>query len=382
MVDYLTLVAAALRTVFTAPWPQNARHCQMLLLFVCVWPPLKVVTAICMALDHLLYPGFRKVKVTEPLFIVGNLRTGSTLLYRTLARDEQAYSCHRLVDMYLPAVTMKRAAAVLGRVDAALGGHGVRWLERAERRLFRAHSRIHETGWFKPEEDDFLLFNYLCAASMFELFPHVRRFRRFLFLDREMAAPERRRVMSCYYGLVQRQLYHQGAHKRFVSKNPLFTTRLQALAATFPDARFVCLVRNPANTVASTASLLHSIWYATGALPPGRRNTEQVLEFCRAFYAYPEEVLRPMGDRACFVVYDRLVADPARTIRELLAGLALPVPVSLEGVLAQANARQACWRNPHHYDTGTWGLTEEEIRLLFGAVYARYAFPEPGATIG
>lgn len=382
IVDYFTLLAAAARTVLTAPWPQNWRRLKFLFLFAVIWPLLKTITVPCLLLDHVFYPDFRKVRIKEPIFIVGNLRTGSTLLYRTLARDEQAFSFYRMLDAFLPAITMKRAASALGRLDEALGGHGVRLLQRMDETFLAEYSRIHDTGFLKPEEDDFALLTDLCSASMFELFPAVRRFRRFFFLDQEMSEPERRWVMSRYLGLVRRQLYHQGAHKRFVSKNPLFTNKLGALAATFPDARFVCLVRNPVSTVASTASLFHFVWHETGALPPGERNMEQVMEFCRTFYRYPEEKLRPMGDRAAFVIYDDLVADPSSTIRRIFEGFGFPVPASLEGVLAEANVQQTSWRNPHRYSTRAWGISEDEIYKEFEDVYVQYGFPPPEPTAG
>ena len=38
VVDYFTLIGAALRTVLTAPWPQNWRRFKWLFIFAIIWP--------------------------------------------------------------------------------------------------------------------------------------------------------------------------------------------------------------------------------------------------------------------------------------------------------------------------------------------------------
>lgn len=378
VIDYFTLLAAATRTVLTSPWPQNWRRFKFLFLFAVVWPLIKAVSVPCLCLDHLFYPGFRKVRVRDPLFIVGNLRTGSTLLYRTLARDTESFACFRMLDAFLPAITMKRAAAALGRMDAALGGYGARVLYRIDRAFLAEYSRIHDTGFLKPEEDEFALLVDMCSACMFELFPAVQRFRRLFFVDQEMSEREKRWVMRRYMGIVRRQLYHLGPHKRFLSKNPLFTNKIEALARTFPDARFVCLVRNPVNTVISTASLFHFVWHQTGALPPGERDMKQVLEFCGTFYRYPHTALANLEQRSSFVRFQDLVSDPAHTIRATFSAVELEIPDSLEPVLASVNDRQRRYRSRHRYTPECWGLSASEIYEEFEDIYEHYGFPRPG----
>jgi hypothetical protein len=383
VLDYFTLLAAAARTVLTAPWPQNWRRFKFLFLFGVIWPVLKAISLPCLLLDHVLYPGFRKVQVREPLFIVGNWRTGSTLLYRTLARDEESVACFRMIDAFLPAITMKRAAAWLARVDGWLGGYGRRLVLAMDERFLAEWSKIHDTGFLKPEEDEFALIVDFCSAAMFELFPMVKRFRRLFFVDQEMPRVQQEFVMRRYHALAQRQLYHLGPHKRFVSKNPLFTFKIRSLAREFPDASFVCLVRNPVSTVLSTASLFHFVWHETGALPPGQRDMGTVLEFCHQGYQHAALALSELpAARWTVMRFDALVADPGGSVERLWDRFGWPLPASLGAVLADAGARQRGWKTRHAYDAADWGITPGEIYRDFEYVYREHGFEPPAEHQG
>jgi len=381
VVDYFTLIGAALRTVLTAPWPQNWRRFKWLFIFAIIWPILRLSIVFFLALDHLIYPGFRKQKITRPLFIVGNLRTGSTLMYRTLAEASDDYACFRMLDAFMPAISMKRAVAFLGRVDAKLGGYGARVVKYLDEAFLDEYSRIHDTGFLKPEEDEFALLNYMCSAAMYELFPAVRRFRRLFYVDQEMSTGEQDRIMRRYMNMVKRQLYHAGGDKRFLSKNPLFTNKLGVLRRTFPDARFACLVRHPVNTVLSTASLFHFVWHETGALPPDQKDMGTVLEFCRCFYNQPRKCLHDLDSRQlCVLKFDDLVRDPGVAMRNMLNDFDFPISDNLDEILQAAGPKQKRYKSQHSYSLAAWGVTENEIYEQFQDVYAEHNYTRPEAA--
>lgn len=80
--DCFAMIADGVRTLGAPTWTQRWRRLRFVALLVFVLPPLALLTHLCLALDHLLFPGFKKVKIEKPIFIVGNLRTGSTFLHR------------------------------------------------------------------------------------------------------------------------------------------------------------------------------------------------------------------------------------------------------------------------------------------------------------
>jgi len=381
ILDWFTLVGSCARTVVTAKWPQNARRLVWLFAFGLGWPLIKLASLVMILMDYIFYPGFRKVEVKEPLFIVGNWRTGSTLLYRTLARDDQSVSCFTMLDAFCVSIVMKRVVAMVWRVDRALGGFLYKGLEAFDEVFLREWSRIHDTGFLKPEEDDHVLFLDFASGAVFELFPMVRRFRRLFFVDREMPSIQQEFVMQRYHKLVKRQLYHQGPHKRFVSKNPMFTHKIASLSKQFPDAKFVHLVRNPVNTVVSAASMMHFVWHETGALPPGEQDMETILEMVHSGYQHAHHCRGFIPEENWVDVrFDDLAADPGGTVRMLYAHFGWEVPDSLENVLTTAGKRQKKWKTKHSYTPEEFGTSAEEIYEQFAYVYEEHDFPPPEAA--
>ncbi len=312
---------------------------------------------------------------------MGNLRTGSTLMYRTLAEDTENYAYFRMLDAFMPAISMKRLVGAMGKVDGWLGGYGARLVKYLDEAFLDEYSRIHDTGFLKPEEDEFALLNYMCSASMYELFPAVRRFRRLFYVDQEMSEKEQDRVMRHYISMVKRQIYHAGGNQRFLSKNPLFTNKLGTLRRHFPDARFVCLVRHPVNTVLSTASIFHFVWHETGALAPDQQDMPTVLEFCRCFYNQPRKCLHDLDKKhLCVLEFNDLVKDPGVALRNMLQTFEFPISDNLEKILQAAGPKQKSYKSKNSYSLDAWGVTEDEIYEKFQDVYDEHNYARPEAA--
>ena len=80
-----------------------------LLLFYLVWPLGSLMHWLCFFLDDILFPGHKTQPIEKPLFIIGNLRSGSTFLHRLLSRDSETFTSLTTWDIYLtPSVTQKK----------------------------------------------------------------------------------------------------------------------------------------------------------------------------------------------------------------------------------------------------------------------------------
>ncbi len=363
--DYLTAVADAARTVLTAPGAQRWRRLRFLLLFVLVFPSLFLVGQLSMALDHLLFPGFRKVEIRRPVFIVGQPRTGTTYLYRTLAKDQGSFTCFRFIDFLFPSVLQKRLAAIVAAMDRALGAPGLRLLQHIDAAFLPDFAQIHRVGILEPEEDEYLLYHFMCSGTLWLLFPSVARFRRLLFLDTEAEPAEQQRVMARYRALAQRHLYHCGPETTLLSKNPWFTGKIASLERAFSDARFAMLERSPMQAIPSAASMMHFTWHNTGALPLGVQDMERVLAIYARYDAHARERLAALGSRAHVVRYHDFTADPQAAIEGLCGALDVSVSPVLAAVLAEERSKQRTRRSKHRYTLADFGLTEEQVRARF-----------------
>lgn len=376
--DYLALLCSSLRVILTSRWPQGLHRLGFLALFLTVWPLFTGLGRLCMALDRLLYPGLREVEVRHPVFIVGTWRTGSTFLHRTLAQDQDTFASLRTVDQFLPAVVQKRAMWHLGRLDKALGGHVLRLLLWLDDRFLPAYSRIHDMGLLKVEEDEFMLLHSLSSTALHELFAEVPAFRRFLHFDRDTAPAQRQRAMELYREMVKRHLFHVGTDKHFLSKNPLFSTKIESLRQVFPDARFIHLVRDPMRAFPSTASLLHHIWHAAGTLHPDESAPEWVMEQCALLIRTSHQALDQLPDQHTYEIdFQELVSSPDPTIRAALSHLDLPLSDAMARILPVEKARGKRHKSKHSYELGDFDLTEEGIYEDLEDLYEIYGWPVP-----
>ena len=124
-----------------------------LLVFV---PLVASFHAVCFFLDGVLFPGLHRVRVRDPVFLVGHARSGTTLLHRLMSRDAERFSSFMLYELYFPSLLQKRAIRALAACDRRwLGGFFERRVQAWEQKRYAATQDIHAMGLTKPEEDDF-----------------------------------------------------------------------------------------------------------------------------------------------------------------------------------------------------------------------------------
>lgn len=371
--DYAAGLADAASTVIRGPAARRWRRLGYLVAHATVLPAVWASSAVPLALDNLLYPGWAREPLERPLFIVGNHRTGSTFLHRLLAGDTQTFATFRLFELALPAVTQKRLVRAMGRVDAAVGGPLaalVRWLDA---RWATDYRDVHPMGITLPEEDEYVLFFRVASAAMWETFPDVPRMRRHFWSDTDMDPAELDGHLAFYRRVAQRQRHHLG-QGTWLSKNPLFSTRVRGLRRTFPDARFVYLVRDPRKVVASTASLLHAALSGVGALRSREQLMEMVHEICERMYGETLDNLADLPpERLVVVRQEDLVADLDGTLERMLEQVGLPYTDALRA--AAERARRDGPKKTHRYSLEDWGLTEADVIERYRGVMERWGYP-------
>src|SRR5512138_833435 len=113
----------------------TSKRIKFLLLFFLIWPMGTLIIWFCFFLDDILFPGYKTQPIEKPLFILGNLRSGSTFLHRLLSRDTETFTSLTIWDIFLtPSVTQKKITQFLARLDNQLGGYLHRLLHEFDRR--------------------------------------------------------------------------------------------------------------------------------------------------------------------------------------------------------------------------------------------------------
>lgn len=348
---------------------------------VSIVAPLLLILQIChwigFLLDEIFFRKYRAVIVRAPVFILGLPRSGTTFLHRMLARDTENYTTMQLWEMLLaPSITERKLLMALAAFDRWLGGFGLRFLHAFDKLVFARGNKIHKISLFQPEEDELLLLPLFSSIFMVHLFPFPQAIWHLVYFDSAMPPADKQRIMSFYRRCVQRHLYVHGPDKRFLSKNPAFTSKIDALDEYFPDAKVICNVRDPLEAVPSFLSYMH---YTSGCFDNDFRGysfRDKVLDITDHWYRYPMERLAYWPDnRHAIVRYDDLIANPCATTRDLYARLSLDISPAFAERLREEHVKSRAYRSEHTYSLSQYGLTAADILERFHYVIEYYGLP-------
>jgi hypothetical protein len=237
-----------------------------------------------------------------------------------------------------------------------------------------AAQEMHRTGLTEPEEDDFVLTFSMASGFWIVMAPYMGDLD-FYYVD-ERSPRARRRLMSFYKECVRRQLYANGGDRIHLSKNPTFCGRVESLLETFPDARFVVLLRDPSDTIPSLLKLLQQTWRYAGWDEASIQRSLRVLAD-QSFHAYhhPLDVLARHPEVPQAVVdYRDLVAAPKATVVDVYRRLGLDVSAEFDRILDEQERRARAHETTYRYSLEEFGLARDEIRTRLADLFARYGW--------
>ncbi|HEQ71679.1 MAG TPA: sulfotransferase [Spirochaetia bacterium] len=180
-----------------------------------------------------------------------------------------------------------------------------------------------------------------------------------------------------------RHLYAHGGQKTLLSKNPAFSPKIQSLIDTFPDARFIYLVRDPVETCTSTVSWF-SVWFNNFSSPTEEfPYKDETIELMKLWYSYPREVLaRLPRDRYLVIQYDDFVADPESTIIGIYKKFGVRLSPRFARTLKNETQKARHFKSSRETTAESIGMSKAEIRKRFAdvAAYIRDTSQKPVAA--
>ena len=312
---------------------------------------IKLLRARCRA-ERLLerYPEIADQPITRPVVILGPMRSGTTRLQRLLACDPR-FAVTRLFE------TLEPVPFGRGRDRRLLASAGITAFLRSANPLTHA---IHPTGPRQPEEE----FGHLSLSmhgAQFEVQWNVPGFARLC------ETRDTRPVYTELRHLLQLNAWarRERRERAWLLKCPQYTADPDALLHAFPDARLLCLTRDPVAVAGSSASLvmqqrrIHSNQVDPAAIgEEWLRKTVSRMERTSRFRQANPQV--PQLDLS----YEEVSADWRSAMRRVYDFLGWELPQRTVASMGRYLQTAKAHRN-HHYDLEQFGLSPRAVRAAF-----------------
>ena len=284
------------------------------------------------------HPGVGAKPITRPIVIVGQPRTGTTILYDLLAQDPQlraplSWEVDRPLPPPDPATsdTDVRIAEVQARIDLADS-------------LIPGFTAFHPIGALHAQEcvrmtaSDF-------RSMIFNTQYRVPNYNRWLLYDADMAPAYR------WHRQYLQHLQAQQSPQQWLIKSPAHMWHLDALAGEYPDAVVIQTHRDPLKVVASVSALVAHLRQMASdetSVPDAAASfaDDIVLGLERSIEARDDQAIA--AERFIDVQFTEFVADPLATIRGVYEHLDLELT-------AVAEQRMRAFLESHPGDGGGGG---------------------------
>ena len=212
-----------------------------------------------------------------------------------------------------------------------------------------------EVGFDRPQEDEFALCNLgLPSPYMKWAFPNTDASDGALDLA-DLPEADRRRWVAGFRRFLRRLAFRDP--RRQVLKSPTHTARVGALAAAFPGAQFVHIVRDPRAVFPSTVHTWRQMWGSVAFQEPTFDGVEEYVlsSFERMYRAFERDRPTLSEGQLHEVKYEDLIRDPVGEVGKIYERLGLAGFDRARPRLADYAAKSKSFRtNTHDMADDLW----------------------------
>ena len=340
-------------------------------LLICFW----VVVAIGRALDHILYPEFRRQKIRQPVFIIAPPRSGTTFLQKLLAKNRGTFAPVLMYQTIFPSITIQKIIQSVALASRQKGGLLFDISSWIERHCFGGWDGMHKMRFAEPEEDDGYFVYTFVTEAIYLLFPFVRALWGAGFAD-DLPPRQRRRLMRYYRSCLQRHLYLNGPEKILLSKATQLSGSIESLKLEFPDARIVNILRNPVESIPSHISVFYTVWnWVDPSIGKKSRESLEYAELAAAWFLHLEKNdITSRSENYLRIFYTDLVRHPDRAARSIYRHFGIPLTPSATRRIQKEAKRALEYKSSHQYTLEEYGLSSAWIKREVGGIMKRYDF--------
>jgi hypothetical protein len=346
----------------------------VLLLAMGIYLPAEALIWSGFILDEVFFPGYQEMKIRQPVFIIGNPRSGTTFLQRLLARDEENFLSMQTWEIFAaPSIITRKAFRLTVRAARTIGVQISRRIRKLEN-LWKESDRIHRLKLRAPEEDEYLFIHNFSTMKIWSFAAMEEDADPYIFFDDSIPNNQKGRLMDYYQACIRRHIYfHAGESKHYLSKNPNFSPAIGTLLDRFPDAKFIYLIRTPLKAIPSHVSLKEREWQMLGSPLEKYACRDFILRSSEHWYDYPLKKLKSLPtDQRVIVAFDDLVTNTQSTVQEIYHQLGLDLSPAFLGILDEETQKARDHRSQHHYSAEQMGIDPQALEQRYAEIIQEY----------
>ena len=352
----------------------TAKRLGILLLAFSIYLPIELLIWSGFLLDELFFPAYRQIKIRQPVFIIGNPRSGTTFLQRLLARDRYNFLSMRTWEIFgAPSIVMRKTIRLAARAARVLGVQISRRVHKLET-LWKESDSIHRLRLREPEEDEYLFIHNFSTMKIWSYAAMEDDADPYIYFDDKIPDLEKERMMDFYESCIQRYYYsHGGKIRHYLSKNPNFSPSIETLLDRYPDGKFIYLIRTPLKAVPSHISLKEREWQMLGSPLKKYACRDFILRLSEHWYEYPLQKLKQLPeDQQVVVSFDDLVTNTKKTVQEIYQRLGLDLTPEFLDLLELESTLARNHQSRHRYSLEEMGIDPQVLQDRFAGIINEY----------
>ena len=345
-------------------------------------PLFLLFTHFTLFLDKIFFPQYQKIQVKNPVFIIGNPRSGTSFLHNLLTQTDDFVS-FKTWQIFFPALTARVLVKPI-----------INYLIRHNLTEIMPEESGHGLYLDRVEHDEFLFIHKLDTQFLLLLSPLGLDDRDYPELRLYDQQPDSRRYSSVkfFQECLKRQIYYT-KKEQVIAHIHFSTCRIKTLLETFPDAKFIYLIRSPQETIPSHLTLEYNTFKNQKRLnniPENQlkryfeRRYRYDIELYRYFYELQQKAEIP-PENIMVLSYDLLCSDLAKSFAQIEDFTGIKPSNELRQALKKQAEKQKQYQRKHKIiDLQQFGLSKEQIAQDFDFVFEEYNFaqnPQPNVTV-
>lgn len=342
--------------------------------WIILFPLFLTFTYLSLFLDKIFFAQHSHIEVKEPIFIIGNPRSGTSFLHRLLTKT-QDFAAFEAWQLLFPALTARKLFKPL-----------IGYLIQNDLGTLIPAQTGHELALDQVEHDEFLFFYQLDTQFVTALSPLAFDSEEYPELRLHDQQPEYRRHRSVRFlkSCFQRQIYYT-RNSQVIAHLHFSIHRLRTLLEIFPDAKFIYLVRSPYETIISHLSLNYNT--LKNQKIAQNISEEKLRRFFKRRYRYDIELYRYFSelrkeqvipeDKLLVLQYDEFCSSLTTAFEKIVTFTGIQPSRQLRQVVAEKAQIQKNYQRQHKVmSLEEFDLTKEQIVNDLSFVFEEYGFDQ------